>query len=853
MAQTTYTVSGIIKDSTGQAAMATNILLIAGKDTLHATSGETGNFSFTNVQQPIFILRANRLGYETWYKQFIFPETMTQIDLPPITLTTKTNILKEVVVKGKRTPVVIKGDTIEYQADQYQLRENAVVEDLLKRLPGLIVDSDGNITAMGKSIAKVRINGKDFLVDDLQNLTSLLPVDLISKIQLIDDYGDMARATGRKTGDPDKVMNIQTKADLNKVYQAQAVAGAGNNGRYNAGVLANYFSGQQQLSLNGNSNNISAQTGNMTTTKGNINYRGIFNQALSINAGLLRGHTINSVRSSSNVETVTGDGTLYSSNNNSNNSSNENYSFVTGGLYRPREGDMINFNVNFNKNSLVNNSATSALQSGFQRKDQATASNTTSSSPKLMGSLFATHLFRKSGRIISLNLSANHTKNENDQDSRDELRYYNADNSIAKDSLLQQLLQKANNTYTTNTRVSWVEPLDSISSLELKYVLNNAYNDNKQATQWINADGSKDFIDSLSNQYNYTTTQQQIELNYRRNKGKLAYTIGVRLLPSNMRSNAVDGKRMVVRSTPVLPLVSVEYTLPRAAFFSMVYSGDIIFPTYQQLQPAPDLTNPQFPIIGNPGLHSSLTHWLFFVYHHVNINPLFINLSVNYTQDKVVTNVVLVKDRFNTVKQETHFLNANGDYYFHLDYNWSLRIDDGKYNIFLGGNSDYVNNVLYMDDLRKTAKNLAITQSVKANRLRNQLELTGGVSYTYNWNAYILSENSTTTNFSTWTFNLEGKFYFLKTFTLAVDASKQLNSGYSGAINVNPFMINGRLEKTIFKRKLTIRLQGYNLLDETSRLSQLVSGNSITESRSNLIGRYFMLSLQCDLRMFKGK
>lgn len=853
MAQTTYTVSGIIKDSTGQAVTTTNILLIAGKDTLHTTSSETGKFTFTNVRQPIFILRADRLGYETWYKQFTFPETMTQIDLPLITLTIKTNILKEVVVKGKRTPIVIKGDTIEYQVDQYQLRENAVVEDLLKRLPGLIVDGDGNITAMGKSIARVRINGKDFLVDDIKSLTRLLPVDLISKIQLIDDYGDMAQATGRKTGESDKVMNIQTKADLNKVYQAQAVAGAGNEGRYNAGVLANYFSEQQQLSLNGNSNNISAQTGNMTTTKGNINYRGIFSKKLSINTGLSGGHISNSVRSSSNVETVTGDGTLYSSNNNSNNSSSETYSFITGGSYRSGEADIINFNMNFNKNSLANNNATSSIQSGFQRKDQATASNITSSSPKLTGSLFATHRFKKPGRIISLNLSANHTKNDNDQDSRDELRYYNADNSIAKDSLLHQLLQKVNNTLTTNAQVSWVEPLDSTTSLELKYVLNHGYNDNKQATQWINADGNKDFIDSLSNQYNYTTTQQQIDLNYRRNKGRLDYTIGARLLPSNLRSNALAGKRMAVRSAPIVPSVRVQYTLPPTAFFSIMYSGNVTFPTYQQLQPAPDLTNPQFPVIGNPDLQSSLSHMLFFVYHNVNINPLFISLSANYTQDKVVTNVILVKDSFNTVKQETHFLNTNGDYYCRLDYSWSLQIDDGKYNIFLDGNSYYANNVLYMDDVRKTAKNLAITQSVKANRLRKQLELTGGVSYTYNRNAYILSENNKTTNFSTWTFHLDGKIYFMKTFSLIADASKQLNSGYSGAINVNPLMINGTLEKTFFKRKLTLRLQGYNLLDETSRLSQSISGNSITENRSNLIGRYFMLSLQCDLKMFKGK
>jgi outer membrane receptor protein involved in Fe transport len=128
--------------------------------------------------------------------------------------------------------------------------------------------------------------------------------------------------------------------------------------------------------------------------------------------------------------------------------------------------------------------------------------------------------------------------------------------------------------------------------------------------------------------------------------------------------------------------------------------------------------------------------------------------------------------------------------------------------------------------------------------------LAGGVSYTYNRNVYVLPENNIT-DISTWAFNMNGKVYFLKTFMLAADASKQFNKGYSSAINTNPFMINATLEKAFFKNKFTLRLQGFNLLDETARTSQSISGNSIVENRSNLLGRYFLLSVQCDLKMFK--
>jgi hypothetical protein len=157
-----------------------------------------------------------------------------------------------------------------------------------------------------------------------------------------------------------------------------------------------------------------------------------------------------------------------------------------------------------------------------------------------------------------------------------------------------------------------------------------------------------------------------------------------------------------------------------------------------------------------------------------------------------------------------------------------------------------------MDNVRKTGQNLVLTQSVRANMLKEWLELTGGVAYTYNRNVYVLAENSIT-NISTWNFNLNGKVFFLKTFSVGADINKQLNSGFSGALSTNPTMINGTLEKMFFKRKLTVRLQGFNLLDQTAGLSQSIAGNTVTQNQNRLLGRYFMLTLQCDLRLLGKK
>jgi hypothetical protein len=851
-AQTTYTVSGSIKDTTGQHMIGANILLISGKDSLHTTSNETGAFQFTNVPWPDFTLRISLIGYDTWYKQFSYRDAGTSLELPLITLSMKLNTLKEVVVKGARAPVLIKGDTLEYAADQYHLRENSVVEDLLRRLPGIQVDRDGNITTMGQSVTKVKINGKEFMVSDIRTLMRILPVDLIDKIQLIDDYGDLARATGRRVGEPEKVINLQTKSDLNQVYQAQVMGGVGSDGRYNAQAMGNYFSEKQQLSVMGNTNNTSAQEGKAVASTGNLNYRGVYSKAFSVNVGLMGGQTNSDVSSVSNVQTVTSDGTLYNANTSSNSARTDNWAINLGEEYKPRDGDLVNFNFNTNRINNNNNSLLASHQTGFQLKDQLTGSDFNSTSPTVLGGLFASHRFKGLGRIWSLSFFGSSTDMSSNQNSIDSIRYYNADSTIAKDSILHQLLHKVNNNLSLNGQASWVEPLDSFASLELRYSMNYQLNDTKQETNWVGADGKPSFIDSLSNHYKVYTTQQQIELNFRHNKGKVDYTVGAKVQPSNMHSVSANGSAgPSLSNTKVVPVAQLIYRLPEGATASIAYTGNVVFPTFQQLQPIPDLTNPSTPVIGNPELKPSYMHSIFLNYRKAGMNTLFLHLNGNLNQDQVVTNVVLVKDSFNTVKQETHFLNTSGNYNVRFVYGWSQRLKDGKYNLFADGNAQYGNNVLYLDNERKGSQNLVLTQSVRGNMLRDWLELTGGVTYTFNHNVYVLQQNSIT-DLSTWNFNFYGKVYFLKNSSLGVDFNKQLNSGYSGAVSANPMMLNTTFEETLFKKKLTLRAQAFNVLNETSRVTQSVSGNTISESKSNLLGRYFMVTLQCDLRLLKG-
>lgn len=162
LAQTPIEVSGILKDSTGLTVISAAIKLYSRQDTLSAVSDVDGKFTIRNVKNKNFTLNITALGFKPFAKAYNYSSSNTNtIHLGSITLSSDVRLLSQVTVDG--TPdVVVKEDTLQFRADQYKLKDNALAEDLLKKLPGVEVDRDGNVTTQGKQVTRVRVNGKDF-------------------------------------------------------------------------------------------------------------------------------------------------------------------------------------------------------------------------------------------------------------------------------------------------------------------------------------------------------------------------------------------------------------------------------------------------------------------------------------------------------------------------------------------------------------------------------------------------------------------------------------------------------------------------------------------------------------------
>ena len=229
LAQGSHDISGIVIDTTKQTVPGASIKLKTDKgDSVIRVTALDGKFVFSGIKATKVTLTITSIGSQGIVKHFTFGNDNQPLVVGNVILKSASTMLSGVTVVGIN-PVTLKEDTTQYSAAAYKVRENAPVEDLVKKLPGVDVDKDGNITTKGKTVSKIRINGKDVFGGDLQSITKNLPADVVENIQMIDDYRNQANLTGVKTGDPTQIMNITIRKDKNYGYSANITGGAGRD------------------------------------------------------------------------------------------------------------------------------------------------------------------------------------------------------------------------------------------------------------------------------------------------------------------------------------------------------------------------------------------------------------------------------------------------------------------------------------------------------------------------------------------------------------------------------------------------------------------------------------------------
>ncbi|WP_080239292.1 outer membrane beta-barrel family protein [Spirosoma rigui] len=260
-------VRGAVVDSlTRKPLLEASVSLLLARDSSLVTFGITdgdGRFEFPKVAEGQYRVLVTYVGYRGKARRVNVTADNLTPDAVTIDLVATSETLVEVQVQGERAPVAVKGDTLEFNAGSFKTRPNSQVEDLLKKLPGVEVSTDGTVKAQGQEVKKVLVDGKPFFGNDPKMATRNLPADIIDKIQLYDQSSEQSQFSGVDDGDREKTINITTKKDKRKGTFGQQSIGAGpqpgEDLRYSARASVSHFNNDRQISVLGMANNINQQ------------------------------------------------------------------------------------------------------------------------------------------------------------------------------------------------------------------------------------------------------------------------------------------------------------------------------------------------------------------------------------------------------------------------------------------------------------------------------------------------------------------------------------------------------------------------------------------------------------------
>ena len=493
-------INGILVDATDTTElMQANVALLQmDKDSTYVKGTITdfnGVFNLEDVPEGRYYLKCSYIGYEPTVKRVSVGADGRDVNMGMIYLNQNTVVLKETVVMGVKTAITVKEDTIEYNADTYKTQANAVVEDLLKRLPGVEVGSDGKITANGKEVKKILIDGKEFFSDDPTMASKNIPADMIDKLQVVDRKSDLARLTGVDDGEDETVINLTVKKGMNNGWFGTVTAGYGTNKRYLGNVIANYFNNGNQFTFTGNANN----TNNVGFTDGGASRfrrfggdRGITtSQMLGVNfnvgskedehfrigGDLTYSHTSRDTRTSTSRQNIFTDSTSY---RDALSMALDKTHNIRGNFRLKWEVDSFNtieFRPNFSFNfSHSESSDTSMTRAGDAMRTPVNRSlsyyDNHGKSYEFGGRFIYNHKFQSHpGRSYSLFLNYNYSNIDEDGNTFTRNTYY----LKGEDETIDQVYDNLRKTNRINGRLSWTEPLGDVKKaqfLTLSYSAN---------------------------------------------------------------------------------------------------------------------------------------------------------------------------------------------------------------------------------------------------------------------------------------------------------------------------------------------------------------------------------------------
>ena len=461
-----------------------------------AAADSEGNFKLAGVRQGKYVLNVSYIGYSTLKKSITVGTN--ELNLGEIAMSESTIMLKEATVVGVKTEITVKEDTVEYNADSYKTQPNAVVEDLLKRLPGVEVGSDGKITAQGKEVTKILIDGKEFFADDPKVASKNIPVNMVDKLQVVDRKSDLARLTGVDDGEEETVINLTVKKGMNNGWFGTVIGGYGTDKRYTGSLILNHFRDGNQFTILGGANNTNEPAftdggasrftrfgggnGITTTQSAGFNFNVGKEETFRVGGSVLYSHSDQDSRNKSSYQYLLADGKTF---NDSYSTARDKGHNIRGDFRMKWEVDSFNtleFRPNFSFNFSDSWKSDSSMMRGSRYELQSKSVSSylnKGKSYEFGGQLVYNHNFKSHpGRSYSVQLRYNFS-NVREDGSTVTRNTYADENTDDQD--INQIYDNHRWSNGVNWRLTWTEPLGDVKNARFltfayrgNYKFNNA-------------------------------------------------------------------------------------------------------------------------------------------------------------------------------------------------------------------------------------------------------------------------------------------------------------------------------------------------------------------------------------------
>lgn len=880
----------IIDKELKEAIPEANIRVLHQKDSTFyngvATDNE-GRFSIT-LPYGSYIIHVTYVGNNDVYQNVVLNKDKPRINLGTIELGMDNILLSEAVITAKAAEIVVKGDTVEYNADSYKVTESAILEDLFKKMPGVEIDDEGKITVNGREVKKIMVDGEEFFSSDPKVASKNLPAKMVEKIQVHDRRSDMSMMTGFDDGDEETVINLTVRPGMKEGLFGNAFAGYGSKDRYEGNVMVNYMKDKNQYTLLGGYNNTNnagfSDLGTATfggggrgmwrgpnngiTKSGNLgfNFSQQFNKDLKLGGNLRFGNTDNNTVSKTHTQNLLSSGNRLENENNGSNNWSQNFNMDLRLEWTPDTLTKIIFSPNAslykNKQNQVGDFVTTLESSSDTINSGDSKYNVDGTGKNISARLDVSRTLGKKGRILSAQLSGGISNSESDGSNLSNTSYY----GTKDDDIIDQRLNNINDSKNWRAYVSYVEPIGNNNAIQVAYSYRQNNSESDKDTRTKDENGNYTVLDEqYSKRLENNFTNQEMELNFQSVRKDYDYMFGFTVQPSSSASKTYIGeslendfKRSVVNYAPT---AQFNYRWTRQHNIRLRYNGSTSQPSVTQLSPVEDVSNPLNITVGNPDLKPSFQHRLNVRYQ--NFNPeknshMGLFGGINYLTNDIVS---ATTTNLSTGAKHTTFENVSGNWNANGRMMLNIPLKNIKFSIFSMTFASYnqsngFSNTIDTDDMKHIEKNLSkrvnLGETLGLNYRSDIFDFSVRGNLNYN-NVKNTLEGQRDQEYFNYGGSANTTIYLPFDLSIESDVNYSTNSGYADGFTQDEWLWNASLSKQVFKQKNgTIRFKIYDILQQRSNISRSVTSNYIRDTTTNTLTSYFMFHFVYRFNIFKG-